>query len=150
MTSENKKVNAEVVLIFPVGAVKQADGDFRLIAVGKHKVKWYKLRPVPDELQQVTALPKGETLLRNVGHKFLFASGTWVEVIRSAKITKTYFQVQRVEHVVLLREPDALFLKYKRHGDTEWVLNITTPPLSKRVSAKEDQRQREFALVNGD
>lgn len=156
MTSENKKSNAEVVLTFPAGAVRQQDGDFRLIVVGEDKVKWYKLQPVPAEVPKVTALPKGETLLRNVGNKFLFASGSWVEVTRPEKITKTYFQVQRVEHTVLIKEPDALFLKYKRHGDTEWVLNVSAPPkvapaakrISGRFSTQEHKRQKEFALVN--
>ncbi len=150
MTSANKKVNAEVVLTFPVGVVKQQDGDFRLIVVSKDAVKWFRLKPIPEDRPKVTALTKGETILRQVGRNFLYADGTWVEVTKPEKIVKTYFQVQRVEHAVLIKEPDALFLKYKRYGDSEWVLNITTPPkkASGRYSTQEDAKQKEFALAN--
>ncbi len=148
MTSANKKANAEVVLVFPAGAIRQQDGDFRLIAVSKDTVKWFRLTPMPEKMETDTKLRKSEVHIRQVDNQFLYADGSWLRVVPPLKPTKTYFQVQRVEHTVVIKRSDAVLVKYKRSGDSEWV-STAQPKASGRYTKAEDAKQKEFALANG-
>lgn len=151
MTAQNRKADAEEVSVFPQGKLREQSGDYALISIG-HAAKWYKQKPIPENLERVSALPKGKKVVRQVENKFAFEDGSWVQLVVPEKITKTLFQMQKVKHSVLFSTKEALFVKYDYTKDTEWVLNINTPPPPpKKVSrrfTKEDERQLEFARAN--
>lgn len=132
MTS-TKKSQAKIVDVLPAGRILKKEGDYALIEVSKDKGEWYRLSPPPEpksEIPTAVELPKEYEILRQVGDilqvQYPKCPPIWTRLIPPTSLAgaKTYFQVMKVQHAVLITNPDAILVRYSRDKSMEWVKNI--------------------------
>lgn len=147
MTANNKRKDAIKVDVLPRGRVFETKDDCILVEDAKDSSRWYRLSPPPEVALEMTMLQKGAVILRQVGQMFQTEDSIWYKLVPPPAMVKSYFQVMKVQHQVLVETKEALLIKYSRDQTMEWVRNVHHAEVNKK--SHREQKTEKYGKIYG-